>query len=435
MSEDEDILETGHPLLSGRARVALLGVAVLAVAGVIVARTLPRSGPSHDAAAVPSTPAATQPASPSGSSPASTGPSPGPPRPWPTAAQGCGGDTDLPIVSSQPRRQSTGLRLLVGGSRLRTVDFDSGRVTASPAVALGRDEFVVAVGAGADRYAVAATCPTQTSFGTSRLIRLGADGRARSAPLPDADTTVLADGERLWLVARTSDERSRGTIRPADGGAVVRLPAGFVAEAITHDMVVGSVGSPAAGTSSVLLVDARTGHVRADFGAGRLIAAGSGVVVWADRNCELVIGGPCSLHARRADGAATRDFRIPRPPGPFGGIVSADGRLLAFGLQRAGQDPRYEAGHPMPPTDLAILHLDGGTDTGAVDIVPKVEIPAKTGPGLAFSADGQWLVLALNAGTKTRLLAWRPGLRCAYESSPVEGLAYGQPPLAVLERG
>jgi hypothetical protein len=111
---------------------------------------------------------------------------------------------------------------------------------------------------------------------------------------------------------------------------------------------------------------------------------------------------------------------LPRAPGIATGVLSADGRLLAFTLERpaldprhARQDPRYEQGHPIPPADIAILHLD----TGALYVAPGIETPAKMRPALAFGTDGRWLVMALNAGTKTRLLIWRPRLTYPYESA------------------
>lgn len=82
----------------------------------------------------------------------------------------------------------------------------------------------------------------------------------------------------------------------------------------------------------------------------------------------------------------------------------------------------------MPPSDIAIIDLD----TGALDVVPGIELPAKMSPGLAFSADGRWLVIALNAGTNTRLLAWQHGLIDPYESTPVAGFVLGAPAIVVL---
>ncbi|MFM9755310.1 hypothetical protein ACKI1I_47040, partial [Streptomyces turgidiscabies] len=50
-------------------------------------------------------------------------------RAWPTAPGACGADTPLPIVSSAPFAEHTGIQALLGGDRLRLVDFDSGHAT------------------------------------------------------------------------------------------------------------------------------------------------------------------------------------------------------------------------------------------------------------------------------------------------------------------
>jgi hypothetical protein len=88
-----------------------------------------------------------------------------------------------------------------------------------------------------------------------------------------------------------------------------------------------------------------------------------------------------------------------------------------------------------------VLHLD----TGRLEIVPGIEVPAATvsapasSPGMAFSADGRWLMIALNAGQKIRLLAWRSGLAHPYESKPIAmqimdlgGPGSSLPPILVL---
>jgi hypothetical protein len=64
--------------------------------------------------------------------------------------------------------------------------------------------------------------------------------------------------------------------------------------------------------------------------------------------------------------------------------------------------------------------------------VPGIEVPARTSPRLAFTPDSRWLVIALNAGPQTRLLAWRSGLADPYESKPIPGQTWGPPPLVVL---
>jgi hypothetical protein len=131
------------------------------------------------------------------------------------------------------------------------------------------------------------------------------------------------------------------------------------------------------------------------------------------------------LHSRSVTGGPTASYRFPRPA--FDGVISPDRRLIALTLERPDLDTRFE-GHPIPPSDIAVLHLD----TGQLEIVPRVEVPAKIFPGRAFAADGRWLVIALDAGPKTRLLAWRSGLGQPYESKPIAGPTMEPLPILVL---
>jgi hypothetical protein len=211
---------------------------------------------------------------------------------------------------------------------------------------------------------------------------------------------------------------------PLNGGRRVRLPAGVFTNLITDGVVVGNVGSPT-GTGSLLLIDAATGHVRNNLGNGVPVAVANGLVLWTV-GCDPSNHKPCTLHRRPVAGGRKTSYRLPRPP--CCGVLSPDGRLVAFSIERTAQDPRYQLGHPLPPNDVAILHLD----TAQLEIVPGIESPAKMSPGLAFSTDSRWLVIALDAGPKTRLLAWRSGLPHPYESKPINGPALNAPPIVVL---
>jgi hypothetical protein len=109
--------------------------------------------------------------------------------------------------------------------------------------------------------------------------------------------------------------------------------------------------------------------------------------------------------------------------------MSPDGQLLAFALQRAAPDPRYDPGHPLPPSDLAVLHLD----SGQLQLVPGLELAPKSPAGYAFSADSRWLVIALNEGVRTRLLVWQPGSSKPMQSpAELPGKLATRPPIVVL---
>ncbi len=332
-------------------------------------------------------------------------------------------------MSSEPVRQRTGIRLLVGGAPLRRVDFDGGRAVTLPSMRLREGEYVVglAPASASQTYAVTGTCTTTARAGGSRVVRIGADGSTRVVPMPVPVGTVLVDGSHAWGVTFPDETSLYGSLLPFGGGARVRLPAGFWPDGVTDGVAVGSVGSAASGSGSLVLVDAATGGVRRSLGAGVTVAVGHGVVVWT-AGCDPSTPEPCQMHRRSVVGGAVTDYRLPRPPGFTAGVTSPDRRLLAFTLERALPDPRYQEGHPIPPADIVLLHLD----TGALEIVPGVEIPAKMSPALAFTADGHWLVMALNAGTTTRLLAWRHGLARPYESQALPGLVWGPPAILVL---
>ncbi|MGH8860055.1 MAG: hypothetical protein ACRDVG_02270, partial [Jatrophihabitantaceae bacterium] len=205
----------------------------------------------------------------------------------------------------------------------------------------------------------------------------------------------------------------------------VRLPRGFEPAGITRGVVVGGV--PSGNSYLVVLVDAASGAVRGILGTGFTLAIGHGLVVWA-YGCYASIDQPCTLHSTAVAGGESATFRLPRPPGSSGGILSPDGGRIAFTMERAAQDTRFGQGHPIPPTDIAILDLR----TGRLEIVPGIELPAKSATGLAFSPDGRWLVIALDAGTRTRLLAWRSGLAHPYETAPIRGPAAYGPPVMVV---
>jgi hypothetical protein len=328
-------------------------------------------------------------------------------------------------VASGPVAQRTGIELLVGGAALLAVDFDRGGVTAV-GVRLRSGEYVVVLAGTTPTYAVTGVCTTIGSS-VSRLIRVGADGTSTTVALRGPVDSVLVDGPRAWGVRFPDEQQPAGSLVPLDGGAPVPLPAGLWPAAVTGGVVVGQVGPSAGdGAGSLLLVDAVTGRTRGNLGAGVILAAGHGQVLWTT-GCDPSLPRPCTLHRRLVAGGATTSFRLPRAPGFAAGVISPDGKLLGFIEERGGLDPRFASGHPLPPTDVAVLHLD----TGALDLVPGVEIPAKNPPGLMFSADSSWLVLALNAGTATRLLAWRSGLTAVYETTPVPGLVWGPPAVDV----
>jgi hypothetical protein len=262
-------------------------------------------------------------------------------------------------------------------------------------------------------------------LGGARLLRLGPGRGTQAVRLGDDASAVFSDGTSTWVVGFPSSDRTSGYIRRLGYGRHVALPAGFGPNGVTGGVVAGNLGSVAAGGGSVLFVDAATGEIRANLGQGQVLAVGAGVVVWTDP-CDPISRRPCPAHWRSVRGGRTSHYRLPRPTAFSSGVVSPDGRTVVFTLERANPDERYLEGHPFPPSEIAVLHLD----TDRLELVPGVELPAKSAPGFAFTPDSRWLAITLNAGTRTRVLLWRPGLAHPYETASVPGLALSPPAIA-----
>ncbi|HWD83062.1 MAG TPA: hypothetical protein VG497_29385, partial [Kribbella sp.] len=237
-----------------------------------------------------------------------------------------------------------------------------------------------------------------------------------------------ADG--AWVVTFPPDtDHGDGFVRPLDSDRWTRLPVGFSPYAVSGDVLVGLLDPSQSGPPSrLVLVSAVTGRTLADLGQdAQPVATGIGQVVWTT-GCDASSDSPCDLHRRLLGTGATATYRLPRPACcGEAGVVSRDGKLVAFLLERPTSDPRYQ-GHPMRPSDVAVLHLD----SGRLEIVPGIELPAKSSPGLAFSADGRWLTIALDAGPRIRLLAWRSGLQLPYEAKAIPGQVLWRATVAVL---
>ncbi|NUR25327.1 MAG: hypothetical protein HOV83_05675, partial [Catenulispora sp.] len=350
-----------------------------------------------------------------------TSPSPSP-RPWPTAPGACGPVALVPMVSSTPPAERTGIKVSLGGDRIRLIDFDTGQATPLPDDVVHPGEYAAVLSDGpVTAYATTGSCDETDSYG---MLRISGNGQhVVVIKSIDATEDVLADRNHAWIV---SYPNSRAAVTPADGGPTVRMPAGCYPSAIVSNTVVGLLQpDPSAPPTWLLLVDARTGRVRArlDHTAWPL-AAGAGQVFWTT-GCREGEARPCTLHRHSITGTATATYPLPRTA--CCGVVSPDRKKLALLLQRATTDQRFSDNHPMPPSDLAVLNLI----TGRLNVVPGIELPAKSPPGLAFTEDGTWLVTALDAGQTTRVLAWRPGLQKPYETTAIPGLVRGPPTLVI----
>ncbi|MFC5262412.1 hypothetical protein ACFPJ1_09845 [Kribbella qitaiheensis] len=344
-------------------------------------------------------------------------------RVWPTAPGACGADTLLPIVSSAPPAEHTGIQVLLGGDRLRLVDFDSGRATTLPDAVVRPGEYAaVLAGDPVTAYATTGSCSETAPYA---MLRISVDHRVSVIRPLGPTEGVLTDRNRVWIASFASDiDNPYATIAPVAGGQRVRLPLGFYASAIVGETIVGLMQpDPSISPTWLALVDARTGRLQAKLEQHVApLAAGAGQVFWTS-GCQDD-ASPCTLHRRSIAGGETLGSPLPRPA--CCGVVSPDGTRVAFLIERASTESRFD-GHPLPPMDIAIMQLD----TGRLSIMPGIELPAKSQPGLAFAGRGDWLVTALDAGSRTRLLAWRPGLRQPYETNALPGLVHDPPTLVV----
>ena len=341
---------------------------------------------------------------------------------WPTAAGACGVNTLLPVVSSAPPAERTGIQVLVGGDRVRLVDFDSGHATTLPGAVVRPGEYAaVLAGDPITAYATTGSC---NETAPEAMLRVGVDHRVSvTRPLGPTEW-ALTDGIRVWIASFASDiDSPYETITPVTGGQRVRLPHGFSASAIVGDTIVGQLQpDPGISPTWLALVDARTGQLQAKLDQQVApLAAGAGQVFWTS-GCDDA--STCTLHRREIAGRET--LRSPLPGPACCGVVSPDGTRVVFLIERASTDEQFD-GHPLPPMDIAIMRLD----TGRLDVVPGIELPTKSQPGLAFAGRDGWLVIALDAGSRTRLLAWRPGLRQPYETTALPGLVHDPPTLVV----
>lgn len=411
MEHDQDeILEVGKASRRGRRRAGWI-LALVALLTLIVLRAstdrphdqaVPSPTPSDAISAIPDGPTANA---------------------WPTALGACGAETLLPIVSSAPPAGHTGIQVLLGGDRLRLVDFDTGRATTLPDQVVRPGEYAaVLAGDPVTAYATTGSCNESAPYA---MVRVSVDHRVSVIRPLGPTEWALTDGNRVWIASFATDiDSPYGTITPVTGGKRVRLPLGFYTSSIVGDTVVGLMQpDPGISPTWLALVDARTGRLQAKLEQHVApLAAGAGQVFWTT-GCDED-SSQCTLHRRAIAGGEVLGSPLPRHA--CCGVVSADGTRVAFLIQRATNDSRFD-GQPLPPMDIAILQLG----TGRLDIVPGIELPIKSQPALAFAGRADWLVIALNAGSRTRLLAWRPGLRQPYETNALPGLVHDPPTLVV----
>jgi hypothetical protein len=356
--------------------------------------------------------------------------------PWPTAAAACGAVDYQPILTADPLRFRTGVRLQVGGQSVHTVDVDARSVTSTPGLSLSALRFVTQLvpGNAGSSYALVQPCE---STDTSSVLQVGRDSSHLVLASDRHIDSLFSDGHGGVWAAEVADIPTDGPITMVQlpGPGVVPLPAGLTPVAVSGHQLIGLTAtaterrSPSSGTLvSYDLAGRRLGRT---IGRASSVTAGAGLLLWTEAQCTLTTA--CALH--RYDLAtgvqSVRDYVLPVETSLVGGVLSPDRTRLAFPLAQIYEGPRTDATGFGPPFDVVVLHLD----TGALDRVGGLTLPPTELPGLTFSARGDWLVIALNEGRSTELVLWRPGLpRPLRPGIRISDLMLQTPPVLALGR-
>ncbi len=381
-----------------RARWAAVTLTCLAVGGLLVHAALGQHGAASTATTARSLPM----------------PAPAPlvrmGKSWPSTGASCGTDRFLPIVTADPLRVPTGVRIEVGGQTVHTVDVDARSVSSPETVNLPANEFVsqLVVSGGAS-YALVQPCE---STDTGAVFRVTAQGSALLLASNRHIDGLFPDGHGGVWAAEVADIATDGPVVLVQlpGSGVVRLPAGLQPVAVSGHRVIAmtqnSAESHGSASGSLVTYDLTSRRLGPSLGRASSLTASAGVLLWTEGPCSAA--APCILHRYDlATGASSvRGYSLPVEASVTGGVISPDRRRLAFALPREFDDRHVDTAGFGPPLDLVMLDLG----TGVLEGIPGVELPPTAPAGLTFSADSAWLVIALNEGASTRLLLWRPGL-------------------------
>ena len=228
---------------------------------------------------------------------------------------------------------------------------------------------------------------------------------------------------------------ARELLTPLDGAPPITLaPASYLVADVAAGLVVGQNDPSDADTPpSLELVDSATGAV--------VHALGAGYPLGAQGNSLLVQGGGCSASTTPAactlvdievsTGKVTATVALPAGSVPTSDAVfSADGTRAALQITQAEPDPRFSTGHPFPPSEVVMVHLD----TGVIGRVANMVIPPKTVLGLAFSSSGEALFITVGEGADSDLLVWQDTMVSPAFVTTLPGAVTGAPPIVRTSR-
>lgn len=327
---------------------------------------------------------------------------------WPKAQVGvCGGPGGpLPILTSRPLTEPTGVRLTIGGYGIRTVDLDSGVVSSKPQVAL-RDGNVVQDRRtlGSTSYLLVGSCG-----GTNRVLSYAPGRPATNLSSNLAAEQLFGGGaDGVWMAtfaAPASAALQVQLVRLDRPGAVLLPPDSFPLALSGHRVVCEQLSPYGLGMTTLVVFDTRLHRVVRDLGPATSFTTSRTTVLWTSQLCSAASDCQLRSYDVRTGISTIRGYALPVESALNSGVLSPDGKRLAFQLPRLESDPRFAISLPGNPSDLVVLNLQ----SGVLEPVPNLELPPGTTVGLTFSNDSRWLVTAVTGDQGSRLLAWRSGL-------------------------
>lgn len=335
-------------------------------------------------------------------------------QPWPQGTGVCGSSLELPQISSDVLTESTRTTVPVAGALPAVVNVDTGQRSDIPGLRLRPDQYASAiVRSGSADYVLVRSCQRRWM---ATVVRTQA-GQPQQVVSGDRAVFGLIgdDAGAVWAEAypnatKVTPAEAVGTVlvrldRPAPA---VRLPAALNVVGIAGNQVAATAaGPPQAVTLSRLYRFDLTTRRASLLGMAYSATESRGVLLWTSTPCSAI--GACALRSYdlRTGSAGLQDFHLPLGSGVTGGVLSPDGRRLAFALQREIPDAYYRSSSSQNnPADLVVLDLT----TGVVDPVPNLELPPDDDPAITFSADSNWLIVALPADGGIDVYSWRSGM-------------------------
>jgi hypothetical protein len=337
------------------------------------------------------------------------------PPPWPQGVGVCGSPVNLAQVSwvlpSQPSRTT----VPVGGALPGLVNVDTGQRSEIPGLQLRPDQYVSQIiRSGPVSYVLVRNCQrrwraTVVRAQAGRPQQVIAGDRAVYGLIGDETGAVWA--EAYTGAAKISPAAALGTtlVRLDRPAPAVDVPVSLNVIGLSGNQVVATAAGPPRSVSLLRLY-------RYDLTTRRAVLLGMaysetvsrGVVLWTSTPCSA--WGACALRSYhlRTGQDGLRKLHLPLGSRINGGVLSPDGRKLAFALERETPDNYYRSSSPDNPADLVVLDLT----TGFANPVPDLELAPGVQPdSLGFSADSQWLIATLPAdGGAEDIYSWRPGM-------------------------